>query len=244
MTPLPMRQPHASVTDPDVRREKANKIADIIRTHRPIEGSRLLEVGCGSGYISAAFATMVGKEGKVSAVDRVDQLQTRAGFEFSSVETADLPFPSDEFDIVVSNHVMEHVGDLRDQVQHLREIARVMKPEGIAYIAVPNKWRVIEPHFRLPLLSWLPANVASAYVRLVGRGEWYDVVPPSRSRMPVLFAAADLDWDDYTLASLAVMSRVESVGPMSRAVARLPVRLLRAGLPFVPTMIYLARKRP
>ena len=33
---------------------------------------------------------------------------------------------------------------------------------------------VIEPHYRLPFLSWLPIPVASAYLRLSGRGHAYE----------------------------------------------------------------------
>ncbi|HJT93305.1 MAG TPA: hypothetical protein VJ777_15440, partial [Mycobacterium sp.] len=47
--------------------------------------------------------------------------------------------------------------------------------DGVAYLATPNKWTVIEPHFKLPGLSWLPKRLADRYVRLAGRGERYDV---------------------------------------------------------------------
>jgi SAM-dependent methyltransferase len=187
------------------------------------------------------FARSVGPRGTVEAVDRFDLRQTSTNYNFTAVEGVDLPFPSREFDIVISNHVMEHVGDVQDQIRHLREIHRVLKPSGVAYISVPNRWRVIEPHFHLPLLSWFPVSLASRYVRLARKGDWYDVVPPSRSRMPLFFAAADLQWSDVTVESMETMRRVESPGILSRVVLLLPQQLLRVGLPVVPTMIYIAR---
>jgi hypothetical protein len=48
------------------------------------------------------------------------------------------------------------VGDLVDQRHHLSEVRRVMNPTGIGYIAVPNRWMLVEPHYRLAFLSWLP----------------------------------------------------------------------------------------
>ena len=39
-------------------------------------------------------------------------------------------------DIVISHHVIEHV---RDQGLHLDEMHRVLKAEGVAYLATPNK---------------------------------------------------------------------------------------------------------
>lgn len=49
-------------------------------------------------------------------------------------DLTDLPFPDDRFDMVVSSHVLEHVPDDRAA---LREIARVLKPSGLAVLLFP-----------------------------------------------------------------------------------------------------------
>src|SRR5437660_832602 len=46
-----------------------------------------------------------------------------------------LPFAPSTFDLVLCNHVLEHVQDLTTT---LAEISRVLKPTGRLYIAVPN----------------------------------------------------------------------------------------------------------
>lgn len=48
-----------------------------------------------------------------------------------------LPFPDASFDIVVANHVLEHVAD--DQVA-MRELRRVLKPGGQAILQTPIHW--------------------------------------------------------------------------------------------------------
>jgi SAM-dependent methyltransferase len=45
-----------------------------------------------------------------------------------------IPFENDTFDVVLCNHVLEHVGD---DIQAMREIARVLKPGGFAILQVP-----------------------------------------------------------------------------------------------------------
>jgi SAM-dependent methyltransferase len=45
-----------------------------------------------------------------------------------------IPFPENTFDVVLCNHVLEHV---RDDIQAMREIKRVLKPEGFAILQVP-----------------------------------------------------------------------------------------------------------
>src|SRR5207302_1342424 len=58
-------------------------------------------------------------------------------------------FPADTFDLVVSTSVLEHVMDV-DPV--MAEIARVLKPGGVALHLYPTKRRFwIEPHMFVPL---------------------------------------------------------------------------------------------
>jgi SAM-dependent methyltransferase len=67
-----------------------------------------------------------------------------------------LPFPDGTFDVVISNHVVEHVAD---PDRHLSEIRRVLKASGVCYLATPNRWWLFEVHSRLAFLHWLPASL-------------------------------------------------------------------------------------
>jgi SAM-dependent methyltransferase len=65
-----------------------------------------------------------------------------------------LPFADREFDIVVSNAVVEHTGGPASQRQFIREALRVSN--GF-FITTPNRWFPVEVHTGLPLLHYLPA---------------------------------------------------------------------------------------
>ena len=229
------RAPHA-ILDASSRSHKAQKIAAILARRLQLRGKRILDIGAGSGHIAVYFAALVGPEGEVVAVDRNTPLQTD-GITFVRVNGETLPFSASDFDIVITNHVIEHVGPRDAQLRHLQEIARVLKPGGLVYLAVPNRWQVMEHHFGLPLLSWLPLPLASLYVRLTRRGSHYDCTPLSRRALRELFRDAGLSAQDVTLEALRLMAKDEMTGPKGWILARLPSAILRPLMIFIPTHV-------
>ena len=160
-----------AVLDFSSRTRKALKIERLLREYRKTDIRRVLEVGTGGGHIARHFAAL---GAAVHAIDVNDERQVLDGYAFQLVAGTELPFGDGFFDLVISNHVVEHVGNMDAQLQHLREIFRCLEPGGVLYFSVPNKWFPVEPHYKLPLLSWLPSRLASLYVRWSGRGSNYD----------------------------------------------------------------------
>ena len=65
-----------------------------------------------------------------------------------SAEAFRINYPDDEFDVVFSTSVMEHV---RDHELVMAEISRVLKPGGVSLHMYPSRWKLIEPHIYVPL---------------------------------------------------------------------------------------------
>lgn len=98
-----------------------------------VTGRRILDVGCGNGIISHYFS----RHNDVTGVDVEDlRRDSSTGFEYIRVDSARLPFAKESFDIVLSHHVIEHIPD---QEFHLREMHRVLKHGGLAYLGTPNR---------------------------------------------------------------------------------------------------------
>jgi SAM-dependent methyltransferase len=221
------------------RRRKARKIQAILERDRSLVGAHVLEIGVGSGHISAYLAEVVGSEGAVRGVDVRDSRVTADGYAFTLVEDAHLPFEDASFDVVLSNHVIEHVGAHRNQLVHLQEMGRVLRPTGVAYLATPNRWTLMEPHFHLPFLSWLPERARTPYVRLARKGPAYDCELLSRRALLDLVREAGLHAEDRTVEAIRLMAELEPLGPLARGYATAPDAVHRALLPVVPTAILL-----
>lgn len=237
------RLPHASL-ERDSRLRKAAKIASIVSARKAFAGKQVLEIGTGAGVMAAYFSELVGAEGKVTATDVHDQRQVREGYDFFPVADIELPFQDQSFDIVIYNHVIEHVGDRAAQRHHLAEIRRILKDDGILYIAAPNRWALIEPHFRLAFLSWLPRGLRSSYVRLARRGNQYDCDPLSHAEMTALLAHGGFVCEPCAADAVAAMARFESHRFIVRLAAKLPKALYRRCHCFLATLIFIARKCP
>lgn len=237
-----VRQPHA-VLDLRSRRLKAMKIERLLDIHshdRPIE---LLEIGTGSGGIAHYFGTHPTVPFKVTAVDVIDQRLLSHGYRFLKVEGTGLPFEANRFDVVLSNHVIEHVGPLSAQRHHLSEMHRVMRPGGMGYLAVPNRWQIKEPHYRVAFLSWLPRRLRTPYLKLTQRGHHYDCEPLTVGVLESLLADVGYTYRNMGTRALREMLAVEGTGPwLAKLGAKMPNAILDRLGPIIPTLVYQLRK--
>lgn len=241
MTATHQRQAHA-VLDLPSRRQKAMKIERLLGLGQEGESIRLLEVGCGSGGISHYFASHQSGRFEVHAVDVKDSRVVRDGFAFHQVSGTGLPYYDDSFDVVISNHVIEHVGDAEAQLDHLREIRRVMKPGGIGYLAVPNRWMLIEPHYRLAFLSWLPFRWRSSYLRMFRPVEFYDCKPLEMRELEHMLLKSGFEYGNICVTGIRAMFAIEGrKGIIQRFINLLPDRILAWMNPINPTLIYKIR---
>jgi SAM-dependent methyltransferase len=114
-------------------------------------GSRILDIGCGSGrHVAAAYAleraTVVGADPNIN-----DLCQARARLCFhdqcgahgngrwalTAADITRLPFDDGAFDLVICSEVLEHIPDHH---RAMGEIIRVLKPGGPLVVSVPRRW--------------------------------------------------------------------------------------------------------
>jgi ubiquinone/menaquinone biosynthesis C-methylase UbiE len=72
-----------------------------------------------------------------------------------------LPFPDASFQLVTCWDVLEHV----QQPQHLMsEIARVLTPDGVVLMTVINRFALVDPHFHLRFVNYVPRSLGESYI--------------------------------------------------------------------------------
>jgi SAM-dependent methyltransferase len=108
------------------------------------KGMRVLDFGCGyAGYLCDFHARGVRISGAEIAGSLVDACNAN-GLDVRKVDNINrIPFEDCEFDIVYLMQVFEH---LRDPIGFMRELNRILKPDGKVYIALPNNrsvWRKV-----------------------------------------------------------------------------------------------------
>ena len=117
---------------------KTDRICGLITAIHP-NIKKLLVVGCGYGTEAAILAEKLGAE--------VIGIDTQDNFDPAAKRVADLrignalalDFPDESFDFVYSYHTLEHI---EQPAVAIREMARVLKPDGGYWIGTPNRSRL------------------------------------------------------------------------------------------------------
>lgn len=157
-------------------------------THIPggsLSGVRYLDVGSGYGgcLLAAArrdAAEVVGIDVDARLVEISNKLLGAQGIR-GRIEVADASAPNlraklGQFDVITCSDVVEHVPDVP---QLLANLADMLSPTGVLYIAIPNRqsplWIRSDPHFLSFGIVLLPREDAMDYHLKVIGWDGYDV---------------------------------------------------------------------
>ncbi|MBS1656813.1 MAG: class I SAM-dependent methyltransferase [Bacteroidetes bacterium] len=167
-----------------IRRAEWEAVKPFIKPH-----SSFLDVGCGAGYNLRAAA-----EELHCAIQGIDPQPGAHGVGRYSSESLvslpvdqgvaeKLPYADEQFDVVFSSHVLEHVNSIP---QSLYEMKRVLKEDGTLIIGMPTS--------AMALTGMITQIVLTTHMR------WYEFLrQPSFSKMKFLFLPHSHSKEDRTV---------------------------------------------
>jgi SAM-dependent methyltransferase len=228
------------------RRKKAEKVLKVLSAYygAPLKSLVAVDIGASTCLMTEVFAEQIGT---VIALDP-DHVGLRHGqsrgvaqnLRFVCGDGTNAPLADESVDIVICNQVYEHVLDHEGLA---REIHRVLKPDGFCYFGAGSRYVLIEGHYFLPFLSWMPLKWSSCYLRLLGRKIDYDVYLLSYYKLRKLLRHFEIhDFTTRVLTQPERYSAEDLVRPGS-IWTKLPPRLYEWAKPILPGWAWVLTKR-
>jgi 2-polyprenyl-6-hydroxyphenyl methylase/3-demethylubiquinone-9 3-methyltransferase len=155
-----------------IRDKAAENFGRDIRSPRPLEGLRVLDIGCGGGLLSEPVARMgasvVGADPSEKNIGIASTHAKASGVsvDYRAVTAEQLAEAGETFDIVLNMEVVEHVADVDF---FLGTCARMVRPGGLMFVATINrtmKAAALAIFAAENILRWLPRGTHQ-YEKLV-----------------------------------------------------------------------------
>jgi len=134
--------------EPHFRPENKEKVRNKLQEIHSVSGGKLLDVGCGTGFIidlsKDLFDVVYGVDITEAMLKKVDV--SSGNINLLNVNAESMPFEDNYFDVVTAYSFLHH---LKDYTGVLNEVYRVLKKGGIFYIDLePNKlfWEMAQQY--------------------------------------------------------------------------------------------------
>ncbi|MET3615871.1 2-polyprenyl-6-hydroxyphenyl methylase/3-demethylubiquinone-9 3-methyltransferase [Rhizobium aquaticum] len=111
-------------------------------SHKPLEGLRVLDIGCGGGLLSEPMArmgaTVIGADASERniGIASTHAAQTGVTVDYRAVTAEQLAAEGEMFDIILNMEVVEHVSDVDF---FITTCASMVKPGGMMFVATINR---------------------------------------------------------------------------------------------------------
>jgi len=201
-----------------------------------------LDIGCGSGGITASIAPYVKSIIAVDPVPWADWSNFQdihPNLQFFNQSIQNSLFSDNSIDVVLCNQVYEHVADPQFLIA---EIYRVLKPGGYCYFAGPNLLFPIEPHVFWPFVHWLPRQFAVELLHFCGSKGILDAYSTDYWTLKKWLRAFEItNAVPYILKNPTLYGRNTW---MWRFLSSIPSPLLSALTPLSPTFVFFLQKPP
>jgi len=150
----------SNVGDMSLKRRAKN----IIQGLDPKKGEKIIDLGCGTGYYLFLLSNLgiklnlTGLDYDERAVKEARENLKQKGVSFMTGDLHKIPFRDKTFDKAVMSEVLEHV---KDDEKVLKEVRRILKPNGVLVISVPS----INYPFLWDPINWILQHFLNIHIK-------------------------------------------------------------------------------
>ena len=206
------------------------------RAHRPLEGLRVLDIGCGGGLLSEPVSRMganvLGADASEKNI-RIAQThaeQSGAIVDYRAVTAEQLQEAGETFDVILNMEVVEHVANVD---LFVTTCAKMVRPGGLMFAATINrtlKARALAIFAAENVLRWLPR----------GTHQYEKLVRPEELERPLVLIAGNL----FSNAMLGILGFMlyrlgRQIGQMKLGLAIAFAAFCVVALVLVPVALYM-----
>ena len=238
---------HSEVLEKSERQRVAMQLTLIIKEflrRNNFNSLKILDVGCSNGvitqFISRYGGHVIGIDVDESAVQnaKINNKDTK-NLSFQVASGTNLPFKNTSFNIVVCNQVYSYTSNSEKM---MKEIYRVLKPDGFCLFTGDNLLRPIEPLYNFPFLRYIPKYFARYILKITGHKQIF--TGNYKTYWDLIKLCNNFAIEDYTLKVLKQPEKFKYIKIIKykRVVNVVPHFILKLLEPFLPSFIFILKK--
>lgn len=161
-----------------------NRIVPWLDATRPLRGTSILEIGCGTGCSTVALAEQGAKvtaidvdEGSLAvANERCRAYDLDVSFVHTNATEVKQLFPDRHFDFIIFYAALEHM-TMEERMSAMKDTWQMLSPGGLwSVIETPNRLWYYDGHTSLlPFHMWLPDELAFQYSQFSPRSNYREL---------------------------------------------------------------------
>jgi SAM-dependent methyltransferase len=225
--------------------ERTLRTVEILRVFKYMEHKpeSILDFGYGDGQITNSLHqrgyNIIGLDNSKGNYEKASNWFPECDFRL--YDGLNIPFEENSFDTVILNDVLEHIPyDLMEKL--IERIKKVLKPNGIIYFSVTNRYDLIEPHTKIPFITWLPRTFWKPFEKIYKSRSHYSIAniyPYTFKRLRSFCKKHGLNFKDYT--SVYISHKLYNLDYIGSKFVKFFVRVLKK-LRLINIFYYLAYK--
>ncbi len=130
---------------------------------------QILDVG-GTAYFWEHKKLLQSRRIQVTLLNLQEELGLPEGISSMKGDATDMSnIQTDQFDVVFSNSVIEHLYTWTNQLKMAKEVRRVGKK---FFVQTPNKHFFVEAHYAIPFIQYFPKNVSYQILTKTKLSRW------------------------------------------------------------------------